>query len=185
MINEIVKDTEEHMKKSVEHTHHEMAVIRTGRASPALLDGIKVDYYGSKVPLRQIANIGVPDARLIIVQPYDRSALASIEKAIQQSDIGLNPQSDGHILRLPIPTLTEERRRELVKYVHKLTEECRVAIRNIRRDANEMVKIMQKDHEISEDQEHDAYDRIQDMTNDYIKKIEDTLKRKEKEIMEE
>lgn len=184
MIDDILKDAEERMQKSVENTKHELAMIRTGRASPALLDVVKVDCYGSVVNLKQIANVGVPDSRLLVVQPYDKNTIGAIVKAINQSNMGLTPQSDGNIIRLPIPQLTEERRKELVKYVHKLVEEGRIAIRNVRRDANEMIKDLEKSHDISEDESYKTLEKVQDLTDDHIKKIDDLLHGKEKEIME-
>lgn len=184
MIDDILKDAEERMQKSVENTKHELAMIRTGRASPALLDVVKVDCYGSVVNLKQIANVGIPDSRLLVVQPYDKNTIAAIVKAINQSNMGLTPQSDGNIIRLPIPQLTEERRKELVKYVHKLVEEGRIAIRNVRRDANEMIKDLEKSHDISEDESYKTLEKVQDLTDDHIKKIDELLHSKEKEIME-
>ncbi len=185
MVNDILQDTEERMLKSITATQHDFMVIRTGRATPALLDGIRVEYYGSKVSLKQVANVAAPDPRLIMVQVFDRTAVSAVEKAIQTSDLGLNPQTDGNLIRLPIPPLNEQRRRDLVKYVHKMAEEGRVAIRNIRRDANEMIKELDKSHDIPEDVAHQALDKIQKLTNEYIEKMDDLLKRKEKEIMEE
>ncbi|MBO8131504.1 MAG: ribosome recycling factor [Candidatus Marinimicrobia bacterium] len=184
MLDEILKDAEERMKKSVENTRHELLTIRTGRATPTLLDGIKVEYYGSMVPLRQIANVVTPEARLIVVNPFDRSALASIEKAIIQANLGLNPMNDGNVIRIPIPPLTEERRKELVKIVHKLAEDGRVAIRNIRRDANDMIKELKTNHEISEDEAELYLEKVQKLTDKYIEEINSMLKSKEKELME-
>jgi len=185
MVNEILQDTEARMKKSVDTIHQELAAIRTGRANPALLDSIKVDYYGSLIPLRQIANIAAPDPRLLVVQVFDRNAVAAVDKAIKTADLGLNPRVDGNILRLPIPPLTEERRRELVKFAHKIAEEGKVAIRNIRRDANDMVKELEKEHEISEDESHQALDDVQKLTDKFTTQIDDLYKRKEKEILNE
>jgi len=183
MLNEIYKDAEDRMQKSLEHLRQEFATLRTGRASPALLEGVKVDYYGTSTPLNQIASITAPEPRLLIVQPWDKNAVKAIEKAIQSSDLGLNPATDGHILRVPIPELTEERRRELVKYVHKLAEDARVAIRNVRRDANDHIKRLEKEHEISEDNSRRGLDNIQDLTDKYIKKIDEMVKTKEEEIL--
>lgn len=185
MIDEVVKDAESRMKKSLDTIQQEMAVIRTGRATPALLDPIKVEYYGTTVPLRQVASIGAPDARLLIVQVFDRNAVTSVEKAIRTAELGLNPIVEGNLLRVPIPQLTEERRKELVKYVHKIAEEGRVAIRNIRRDANEMAKELEKDHEISEDELHNEQEEVQKLTDKYIKLIDELVKRKEKDILED
>ncbi|HPC36109.1 MAG TPA: ribosome recycling factor [Candidatus Marinimicrobia bacterium] len=185
MINEVVKDAEDRMKKSLDTIQQEMAVIRTGRATPALLDPIKVEYYGATVPLRQVASIGAPDARLLIVQVFDRNAVPNVEKAIRTAELGLNPIVEGNLLRVPIPQLTEERRKELVKYVHKIAEEGRVAIRNIRRDANDIAKELEKDHEISEDELHNGQEEIQKLTDKYIKLIDELVKRKEKDILED
>jgi ribosome recycling factor len=185
MIDEVIKDAEGRMKKSVENIQQEMAVIRTGRATPSLLDPIKVEYYGSNVPLRQVASIGAPDARLLVVQVFDRNAVANVDKAIRSAELGLNPLVEGNLLRIPIPQLTEERRRELVKYLHKIAEEGRVAIRNIRRDANEMAKDLEKEHEISEDESHKGQDEVQKLTDKYIKQIDELVKRKEKDILED
>ncbi len=185
MIDEVIKDAEGRMKKSVENIQQEMAVIRTGRATPSLLDPIKVEYYGSNVPLRQVASIGAPDARLLVVQVFDRNAVANVDKAIRSAELGLNPLVEGNLLRIPIPQLTEERRRELVKYLHKIAEEGRVAIRNIRRDANEMAKDLEKEHEISEDESHKGQDEVQKLTDKYIRQIDELVKRKEKDILED
>lgn len=185
LLNEIYVDSESRMKKAVENTKHEFAIIRTGRASPALLDSIKIEYYGTHVPLKQIANIAAPEPRLLTVQPYEKQIIGSVEKAILGSDLGLNPSSDGNIIRIPIPSLTEERRINLVKFVHKLAEEGKVAIRNIRRDANEKIKGLEKNHQISEDESRRSQDKIQDYTDKYIDRIDILLKQKEKEIMEE
>ncbi|MFH1212880.1 MAG: ribosome recycling factor [Candidatus Neomarinimicrobiota bacterium] len=184
-MNEIIKDTELRMKKSVDAIQQEMAVIRTGRATPSLLDPIKVEYYGTTVPLRQVASIGAPDARLLVVQVFDRSAVVNVEKAIRSAELGLNPLVDGNLLRVPIPQLTEERRKELVKYAHKIAEEGRVAIRNIRRDANDMAKDLEKEHEISEDDYHKGQEEVQKLTDKYIKQIDENVKHKEKEILED
>jgi len=185
MIDEVIKEAEVRMKKSVDNIQQEMAVIRTGRATPALLDPIKVEYYGSNVPLRQVASIGAPDARLLVVQVFDRNAVANVDKAIRSAELGLNPLVDGNLLRVPIPQLTEERRRDLVKYLHKIAEEGRVAIRNIRRDGNDMAKDLEKEHEISEDDSHKGQDEVQKLTDKYIKQIDELVKRKEKDILED
>ncbi len=180
----IYKDAEERMKKSVEAVRAELAKIRTGKATAELLDGIKVEYYGTQVPINQVANITVPEPRLLSVQPWDKNMIGPIEKAIRSSDLGLNPTNDGRVIRIPIPPLTEERRKDLVRLVHKLAEEGRVAIRNIRRDANDKIKKLEKNHEISEDEAHRQLDDIQKLTDSYIEKIDELLKIKEKEIME-
>jgi ribosome recycling factor len=184
VIKEIQRDSRERMEKAVENNRHELAKIRTGKASPVLLDTVRVDYYGSMVPLKQVASISTPEPRMITVQPWEKNLIPIIEKAIQKADLGLNPVNDGTIVRLPIPQLTEERRKELVRLCHKLSEEGRIAIRNIRRDANEKLKKSEKDHDISEDQYHTAIDEIQKLTDEHIKQIDDILKHKEDEIME-
>lgn len=184
MVKEITNQAEERMKKSIENLRYELNKIRTGKASAAILDGIKVNYYGSIVPLKQAANVSVPEIRLITVQPWDKSMINEIEKAILKSDIGLTPLNDGHIIRLPIPQLTEERRRELVKQTKRLGEEIKVSIRNSRRDANENLKKAEKDSKISEDDSYRAQEKIQQLTDDYIKKVDEILKIKEQEIME-
>jgi len=181
---EILKHAEESMKKSMENLHRDLAGIRTGKANPALLDSIKVMYYGQTVPLKQVASIAVPEARLITVQPWEKTLVPEVEKAIQSSELGLNPQSDGTLIRLPIPPLTEERRKELVKVSKRFAEECRVAVRNIRRDANDRFKKKEKEHAISEDQMHDKQDEVQKLTDKFIATIDDVVVAKEKEIME-
>lgn len=183
-VKEIHRDAEERMKKAVESTRSELTKIRTGKASPALLDTIKVSYYGSMVPLKQAATISTPEARLLTIQPWEKNLIGEIEKAILKSDLGLTPVNDGIVIRLPIPQLTEERRKDLMRLCHKLGEEGRIAIRNIRRDANEQLKKKEKNHEISEDQYHTAIDDIQKITDQYVQKIDEILKHKEEEIME-
>jgi len=185
VINDVLKDTENRMQKSVDAASQDLAAIRTGRANPGILDSIKVDYYGSLIPLKQIANVATPDPRLLVVQVFDKNAVSAVDKAIKAADLGLNPQADGNLLRLPIPPLTEERRRELVKYAHKIAEDGKVAIRNIRRDANDMVKELEKEHEISEDQSHDGLESIQKLTDKYINEIDELFKKKEKDILDE
>lgn len=184
-IKSVKKDAESRMEKSIEHFQHEMSTIRTGRATPSLLDVVKVDYYGSKMPINQLASITAPEPRLLVVQPWDKNAIQPIEKAIQESDLGLNPSNDGNVIRIPIPELSQERRQNLVKLVKKLAEETRIAIRNIRRDANDTLKKMQKNHEISEDEMHLGMEEVQKLTNDFIKKVDELLEIKEKEIMED
>ncbi len=183
-----IKDVETHMKtrmeKAVSDLQHEMAAIRTGRASLGILDHIRVDYYGTPTPLNQIANLHVPEPALITIQPWDVSQIGPIEKAIRTSDLGLNPANDGKIIRLPIPPLTEERRKELVKKLHAAAEHHRVAIRNIRRDGNEASKKLLKDKKITEDEDKRAHDEIQKMTDTYMQKIDAAAKAKEKEILE-
>ena len=183
-----IKDVEAHLKtrmeKAISDLQHEMAHIRTGRASLGILDHIRVDYYGTPTPLNQLANLHVPEPALITVQPWDVSQIGAIEKAIRASDLGLNPANDGKIIRLPIPALTEERRKELVKKLHGVAENHRVGVRNIRRDGNEAVKKLFKDKKITEDEEKRALDEIQKMTDAYMQKIDQASKTKEKEILE-
>lgn len=184
MIKEVVQDARQRMEKTVASTQSELGKVRTGRANLSLLDTVRVDYYGSKVPLKQVANLGVPEARLITIQPWDRNMLGEIEKAIMKADLGINPNNDGHIIRLPIPPLTEERRKDLVRLVHQMGEEGKIAARNIRRDALDHLKKAQREHEISEDEEYNGGVDIQELTDDIIKKIDEMIKAKETEIME-
>jgi len=183
-LREIYGETEKEMKKSLDATQKAFAAIRTGRASLSLLEGIHVDAYGSTLPLNQVAALSVPENRLITIQSWDTSLISAIERAIMKSDLGITPSNDGKIIRLSIPPLTEERRKDLVKVVKKLGEEGRVAIRNVRRDSNEEVKAEEKKKEISEDEMHKALDHIQDMTNRCIEQLEELLSKKEKEILE-
>jgi len=184
-LQEIFKDTESRMKKTVDHVAHELARIRTGRATPALLDVVKVEYYGNKVPLNQVATITAPEPRLLVVQPWEKRIIPDVEKAILESDLGLNPANDGNVVRIPIPELSEERRQELVKLIKKYAEEGRIAIRNVRRDANEHIKKLEKNHEISEDDSKDAMEKIQKLTDKYIAEVDELLKLKEQEILED
>jgi ribosome recycling factor len=184
MDNMIFNKTNDRMKKAIEALRHELSKMRTGRATVSLLDDVKVDYYGTQTPLNQMASLTVPDPRTIVVQPWDASAVPLIEKAIQKSDLGLNPANDGKLLRVPIPQLNEERRKELVKVSKKFGEDCKVSVRNARRDANEELKAAKKSSDITEDEERKAHDRIQKLTDDFIKQIEDALTHKEKDIME-
>ncbi|NIM19082.1 MAG: ribosome recycling factor [Candidatus Latescibacteria bacterium] len=184
MLKDILKREEEKMKKSISNLQHELAGIRTGKANPALLDSVKVMYYGQTVPLKQVASIAIPDPRLITVQPWDKSLVPEVEKAIQGSELGLNPQSDGTLIRLPIPPLTEERRKELVKVVKRMGEDCRIAIRNIRRDANDNIRKLEKEHKISEDEMHTNQEEVQKITDKYIEEVDEIVSLKEKEIME-
>ncbi len=172
------------MEKGVEDFRKEMASVRTGRASVHMLDGVHIDYYGSSMPLNQIAQVHAPEPQLITVQPFDPSSLAGIEKAIRSADLGLNPMNDGKLIRVPVPPLTEERRKELVKHLHKILEEHRTAVRNVRRDGNEQVKKLMKDKKITEDDERRAVDEIQKLTDAEIKKMEEMAKGKEKEVLE-
>ena len=184
MINEIFVDIKDRMNKAVEHYRHEVSTIRTGRASSNILDGVKVDYYGSPTPLNNIAHVTVPEGQLIVIQPFDPGSLEFIEKAIMSSDVGLTPNNDGSVIRLNIPTLTEERRKDLVKVVHKIIEEGRVAVRNIRRDANDLLKKSEKDNDLSEDNLRRATDNIQEMTDEHIKNLNQIQEAKEKDILD-
>jgi len=185
MPEKILADTKDKMKKAVEVFGDELAGIRTGRASPSILQNIKVDYYGNLTALNQIASITAPEPDMLIVHPWDKNVLPVIEKAILSSDLGLNPANDGNVIRVPIPPLTEERRKEIVKMVKKMAEEARIAIRNIRRNANDVIKERKKKGEISEDDEKRLEKRIQELTDEYIGKIDGMLKEKEEEILEE
>jgi ribosome recycling factor len=184
MIDKIREETEDRMKKSLGAFRRELAAIRTGRATTALLDSVKVDAYGQTMPLNQVASVSVPESRLILVQPWDRTIMSDVEKAIHKSDLGLVPNTDGNVIRLVIPPLTEERRQDLVKIVRKHAEEARVSVRNIRRDANDGLKKAQKTGTMSEDDSHKAMDKVQELTDKYIEEIEKVLKAKEAEIME-
>ena len=183
MEQEIYSDTKQKMDKTIEHYKKELSSIRTGRASANILNPIKVDYYGSPTPLNNIAHVTTPEAQLILIQPFDPSSLELIEKAIGDSDLGLTPNNDGNVIRLNIPSLTEERRKELVKQVHKIIEDGKIAIRNIRRDSNEQLKKLEKDHEISEDNLKRALDNIQETTNEYIEILTQIQNEKEKELL--
>lgn len=181
---EIAKDAESKMKKTVEATQHDFSTIRTGRANPTLLDGITADYYGSPTPLNQLATIGVPESQQLLITPYDRTVIGAIEKAIKVSDLNINPVNDGASLRLTIPPLTQERRKEFVKLLHKKVEDGRVAIRNIRRDANDGFKALVKKSEASEDESKRAQDGLQKLTDHYIAEIDHIAKAKEAELLE-
>jgi ribosome recycling factor len=183
-VKEIESSLRTRMEKAVSDLQHDMASIRTGRASLGILDHIRVDYYGTPTPLNQLANLHVPEPSLITITPWDVSQIGPIEKSIRASDLGLNPANDGKIIRLPIPPLTEERRKELVKRLHHVAEDHRVAVRNIRRDGNEAVKKLLKDKKISEDDEKKALDEVQKMTDVHMEKLDAAAKNKEKEIME-
>jgi len=184
MIQELYADTEERMKKAVESLKRELASIRTGKATPALLDGIKVDYYGTMTPLSQVANISVPDTRLLVIQPWEKRLIPDIVKAIHKSDLGLNPLADANVVRLPIPPLTEERRKDLVKLVKKLAEDGKIAVRNIRRDSNEALKKAEKGKDISEDESRKAQEHVQKITDKHIELTDEMVKKKEEEVME-
>lgn len=181
---ELIKDAKQRMDKTVDNFIGELTKIRTGRATPALLDSVKVDYYGQMVPLNQAANVSTPEPRMIVVQPWEKNMLAEIEKAIQKADLGLNPGNDGSMIRVPIPQLSEERRKDLVKLVHKFAEDGKIAIRNIRRDVNDHLKKMEKNHEISEDELSVELDTVQEITDAGVKNIDEILAAKEKEVLE-
>jgi len=180
----VVADAKTHMQKAVEAVKREFAAVRTGRASPALLDRVTVDYYGVQTPVTQVASVTVPDPRLIVIQPWDKSLVREVERAIQKSDLGLNPASDGTVIRLAIPTLTGERRRDLVKVVHKLAEEARISVRNIRRDHKDRLERLEKKGELSEDESRRAIEELQKLTDQQIKDVETLLAAKEAEITE-
>jgi ribosome recycling factor len=183
-VDELVQDGTRRMDQAVEHARTEFNTVRTGRASAALLDRISIDYYGQDTPLKQLATINVPEPRLLTIQPFDPGSLKGIEKAIQESDLGLTPSNDGKVIRLPIPQLTEERRRELVKVVRHLAEEGRIAVRNVRRDVMHHLKELVANGDVGADEEHRGEDRLQKLTDEHVKKIDDALKHKEAEILE-
>jgi ribosome recycling factor len=184
MIEDIIKDADSRMIKSVDAMKVEMSKVRTGRANANLLDHVTVDYYGSEVPISQVGNISAQDARTLVISVWDKSAIASVEKAIMHSDLGLNPQTAGEVIRVPLPPLTEERRKELIKVVRAEAEKAKVAVRNIRRDANQSFKDLIKEKSISEDDEHRAEERIQKITDNHVTEIDNLLEAKEKEMME-
>jgi ribosome recycling factor len=184
MINDITNDAEDGMKKAVDSFKRDLQKIRTGRANASMLDGIKVDYYGTPTPVNQVATVQVVDARLITVKPWEKNMIAVIDKTIRASDLGINPVADSELVRLPIPPLTQERRKELAKAVGKQTEEARVAVRSARRDAMDMIKDAEKDKQITEDERKKGEAKVQELTDKYINQLEDIAKAKEKEIME-
>ena len=184
MIESVYRDSKDNMGKVIEALKKELKRVRTGRASLSLLDGIKVDYYGTLTPLNQIATLAAPESRLITIQPWDTSVIKEIEKAVLKSDLGLTPSSDGKIIRIAIPPLTEQRRKELVKVVHKISEEYKVSVRNLRRDANELIKDIKKDGKISEDDAFKSQEKIQKITDEHINLVDACYKEKEKEILE-
>ena len=184
MIESTLQETKDRMGKTITDLKNELKRVRTGRASLSLLDGIRVEYYGTQTQLNQMASLSVPESRLIVIQPWDVSAIKEIEKAILKSDLGLTPSSDGKLIRISIPPLTEERRKELVKVVSKMCEEHKIATRNIRRDSNELLKGFKKDGDISEDDSFKAQDSVQKVTDEYINRIDEIYKNKEKEILE-
>jgi ribosome recycling factor len=183
-VDELMQDATRRMDSSIEHTRGEFNTVRTGRASAALLDRIAIDYYGTATPLKQLATINVPEPRMLTVQPFDPSTIKSIEKAIQESDLGLTPSNDGKLIRLPMPQPNEERRKELVKVVRKLAEEGKVAVRNVRRDVMHHLQELMKNHELGDDDERRAEERVQKLTDEHTKTIDELLKHKEAEIME-
>lgn len=184
MTRQIIKDGEEKMRKSVESFRHELAGMKAGRATPAMLDKVRVDYYGTPTPVNQVANVEIADSRTIVIKPWDRTLIKAIEKGILQSDLGLNPSNDGVVIRLVIPQMTEDRRKEIVKVVNKTAEEARVAVRNVRRDTNDQIKKAEKEKTISEDESKRAQDEVQKLTDKYVKEVDQVLAAKEKEIME-
>jgi len=184
-ISQILSDAQHRMSKAVEHLQHQLARVRTGRASVAMLDGIRVNHYGTPTPLQQVGSVSIPEPRLIVIQPWERSMLVEIEKAIKASDLGLNPTNDGAVIRIPIPPLTEERRKEIVKSCWKMAEEAKVAVRQVRRDALDHLKKAEKDEGFSEDDRRRAEEDIQRMTDRFVKEIDQIASRKENEIMTE
>jgi len=184
MINDILADSEDRMKKTIDHLLGDFASLRAGRANPAMLDKIMVNYYGEPTPINQMANINVPEARLLVIQPWDKGTIADIEKAIMKSDLGITPSNDGNVIRIAIPQLTEDRRKDVVKVVKKRAEEAKVAIRNIRREANDLIKASEKDKLVSEDESKKGMESIQKVTDKFIKDVDSVLQIKEKDIME-
>jgi ribosome recycling factor len=183
MTNEVIDTAKGEMEATLGALKKDLGHVRTGRASTHLLDGLFVEYYGAKTPLNQVAQVNAPEATLLVIQPYDKTALTAIERAIHTSDLGLTPQNDGKIIRVPIPALTEERRRELVKHVRKVAEDYRVSVRNHRRDALEMLKELEKDKEITQDDHRHAHDKVEAMTKEFVEKVDKLVKTKEDEIM--
>ncbi len=182
-MKKVFQETELKMKKAVDHFHDELKTLRTGRASLALLDSVRVDYYGTPTPLNQVANLSVADATLIVAQPWDSSQIAAIEKAVQAADLGLNPSNDGKVIRIPVPALTEDRRKEMVKRAHDMAEATRNSIRLCRRDGNEALKALEHDKELSEDEEHRGHDEVQRVHDHYIGQVNQSLETKEKDIL--
>ncbi len=184
MSTQVMNETKERMQKAISAYQRELATVRAGRANPSLLDKVAVEYYGAQTPLNQIASITVPEARMLVITPYDKTALGDIEKAIQKADLGVTPSNDGNIIRITIPPLTEERRKELAKLVKKYSEDAKVAVRNIRRDANDDLKKLEKKGEMTEDELRSSTEDVQKLTDEYVSKIDEITKDKEKEIME-
>ncbi len=183
MSQEVIEECKKEMEKAAAALRKDLSRVRTGRASTGLLEGLTVEYYGARTPLNQIASLSAPDPRLLVVQPFDKSVIGEVERAILRSDLGLTPQNDGKLIRIPVPELTEERRRELVKHVRKIAEEFRVSLRNHRREGIEMLKELEKDKDISEDERRQGQERIEALTKQYVEKIDSILKAKEQEIM--
>ena len=183
-MEEIVKQSDEKMSKSFESMIHSFSKTRTGRATASILDDIKVNYYGAPTPIKQLSNVNIPEPRMITIQPYDKSTLSEIEKAILAANMGITPENDGNIIRLPFPALTEDKRKEIVKQIKKIAEDTKIAIRNIRRDQNEVVKKMKKNSELTEDQEKKVLEDIQKSTDKWIDKVDEVTRNKEKEILE-
>lgn len=183
-MDSVLKDCDKKMEKAISNLEKEFSRLRTGRASTGLVEGVLVDYYGTLTPLNQLASISIPDSRTISIQPWDRNAFSSVEKAIMKSDLGLNPVNDGKVIRINIPPLTEERRKDLVKIAKKYSEDAKVAIRNIRRDGNDTLKKMKNSKELNEDEMHKGHDEVQKITDSYVEKCDQVLEIKEKEIME-
>lgn len=184
MKEQVFQNMESSMEKAIAAYQKELGRLRTGRASPALLEGIRVDYYGTPTPINQTASINIPESRLIVIQPWDKSTIESIEKAIQKANLGLSPANDGSVIRIAIPPLTEDRRKELVKLAKKMAEDCKISVRNIRREANDSLKKLEKDKEISEDEYHRATEEVQKSTDERVEKIDQIMETKQKEILE-
>ena len=184
MIDDLLKQANSKMNYSLEHLKENLGKLRTGRASLAIVEGLKVDYYGNPTPLSQVATLGVPDSQTITIQPWDANALKDIEKALQSSDLGLTPNNDGKMIRLSIPPMTQDRRKEVVKVVKKYAEECRVAVRNVRREINDKIKAAEKNHEVSEDESRDAHDETQKITDNHVKEVDKITAAKEKDVLE-
>jgi ribosome recycling factor len=182
-LQDVIDDADQHMDESIEYLKKELSHIRAGKAQPSLLDGVKVEYYGSLTPLNQLANVTAPEARMLTVQPYDKNSLEDIEKAIMSAGLGLNPNNDGNIIRIPLPLLSEERRKELVKRSKEIAEETRISIRNIRREANDKIKKLVKDHSLPEDSKYEAEEEVQNITDGHTKRVDEILEHKEEEIM--
>ncbi|QOR36029.1 ribosome recycling factor [Clostridium sp. 'deep sea'] len=184
MIKEVLADCESRMQKTIKVFEGDLKSVRAGRATPSLLDKITVEYYGSSVPIKQVGNVTAPEPRLLVIQPWDKTVIPLVEKAILQSDLGLNPNNDGTVIRLNIPQLTSERRQKLLKVIRKMAEECKIAVRNIRRDANDEVKMLENEKEITEDDSRRGLEQVQDLTNKYVKETDVVLKKKEEELLE-